>query len=131
MTRTRARRDEPSPAPGLIVLRGDVLDSERLAFNAQENHDNYGFYGLSVYVVPRRRVADALAHQLWRRQYVNTATVGQVYAAGLWLDATGNAPHYDVVRADGTDMAELVEQFLSIPFHLDMNPHYRGRGQRP
>jgi hypothetical protein len=109
----------------MTVIRGDLLDRDHLRAKASQNHDLYGFFGLSVYVVSRHLVAGILAHQLSTREHWNSSTVGQVYAAGLWLDATGRAPHYDAVRTNGKDLSELVERFLTIPFRPRSNPYYR------
>jgi hypothetical protein len=54
MVKTRARRDDPAPPPGQLVLRGILgdagLDADDLAQAAILNAELYGFYGVSVWV---------------------------------------------------------------------------------
>lgn len=57
MVKTRARRDEPPPGPGQLVLRGILadagLDVGDLRQAAMLNAELYGFYGVSVWVTDR------------------------------------------------------------------------------
>jgi hypothetical protein len=64
MVKTRARRDDPAPGPGQLVLRGILgdagLDVSDLRRAAMLNAELYGFYGVSVWVTekdwPRERL---------------------------------------------------------------------------
>src|SRR5262249_23551099 len=64
MVKTRARRDEPAPEPGQLVMRGILgdagLDVGDLRQAAMLNAELYGFYGVSVWVAdtasPRERL---------------------------------------------------------------------------
>ena len=64
MVKTRARRDDPAPRLGQLVLRGILgdadLDVGDLRQAAMLNAELYGFYGVSVWVAdtawPRERL---------------------------------------------------------------------------
>ncbi|MEX2621625.1 MAG: hypothetical protein WD250_15520 [Egibacteraceae bacterium] len=53
-------RDELVPADGCVVIRGGAgtLEHDHVRGQAVENHDRYGFYGVSVFVTPPSAVAD-------------------------------------------------------------------------
>jgi hypothetical protein len=90
----RARRGEPLPDEGFLVVRGDLLDPVQLQSDAVDNFDVYGFYGISVYAEVRGADVDWIArHKLRRAQWLVLFEVRHILGAGLELWDTGLAPH--------------------------------------
>ena len=92
----RQRRDELPPPDVALVVRGDLLDSLRLAADATDNFEIYGFYGISVFVENDAADVDWItAHKLARARMLALFRTGDLLGAGLELWATGQAPHYE------------------------------------
>ena len=132
MPKQRARRDEPPPGPDSRILRGYPLSRDVLRANARDNHDVYGFYGVSVFRADSTDDVDAVcATKLRALARVALFRVADLTASGLELWATGSAPHYDVVRGpEGTTLDDLIDRILSTAWTEYLNPHYReGEGR--
>jgi hypothetical protein len=126
MVKTRARRDDPAPGPGQLVLRGILgdagLDVSDLRQAAMLNAELYGFYGVSVWVTekdwPRERLE---ATKLVRFERYAELTVVSLTGRGLTLWATGQPPHYDVVD-ERNDLESLVTLMAATPYVIRDNP---------
>ena len=122
----RQRRNQPVPAEGVVVVRGDVLAAESLRTDAADNHEMYGFYGISVFAetaeVPW---TDLAATRFAAVPWLVLFTAGDLEAAGLELWDTGLAPYYDVVHAD---LGQLVARMLGTAHRVVPNPHHRTGG---
>jgi hypothetical protein len=126
MAKTRARRDDPAPGPGQLVLRGILgdagLDVGDLRQAAMLNAELYGFYGVSVWVAdtawPRERLE---ATKLVKFERYAEFTVASLTERGLTLWATGQRPHYDVVD-ERNDLESLVTLMAATPYVIRENP---------
>jgi hypothetical protein len=122
----RARRGEPPPEGGVLVVRGDLLDPDELESDARDNFDVYGFYGISVYAEVGGADIDRIArHKLRRAEWLVLFEARNVLDAGLELWDTGLTPHYDVVHADAD---ELVTRLVGCWHRLVRNVHYQEGG---
>ena len=88
------------------------------------NHDLYGFYGVSVWMVR----PDSPLTQLERTKLVKfdryaEFNVADLVARGLELWATGVHPHYDVVCQGGRELDGLIALFAAAPHQIHSNPH--------
>ena len=90
MVKTRARRDEPAPEPGQLVMRGILgdagLDVGDLRQAAMLNAELYGFYGVSAWVAdtawPRERLE---ASKLVKFERYTDFTVASLTGRGISL----------------------------------------------
>lgn len=122
----RARRGEPLPEGGVLVVRGDLLDPAELASDARDNFQVYGFYGVSVYAEVGGADVDWIAmHKLRRAQWLVLFEVRHVLDAGLELWDTGLSPHYDVVHAE---VDELVTRLVGCRHRLVRNVYFQEDG---
>lgn len=116
----RARRGEPVPDDAVLVVRGDLIDSEALRTDAGDNFDIYGYFGVSVFAevggVDLNWIAE---HKLARASWLVVFRAGDVLVAGLELWDTGQSPHYDVVH---DELDELVERLVACPHRVIPNP---------
>lgn len=126
MVKRRARRDEPPPEPGQLVLRGILgttgLDLADLRQAAVLNHDLYGFYGVSVWVTsadfPREHLEST---KLIKFERYAQFTVADLTRQGLALWASGQRPHYDVVD-ESDELEALVAHLAAVPHQIRDNP---------
>jgi len=119
--KARLRRNEHTPAPSALVLRGGECERAAIELTARQNAEVYGFFGVSVFVETealawRQIAGDRLARASW----LSIFTVRDLVRAGLALWDTGQSPHYDVVH---DDLGELVRRLLGFPHRLVANPH--------
>lgn len=115
----RAGRGEPVPADRSLVVRGDLLDPATLRSDAIDNHEVYGYWGISVFAeVGGADLEWIAANKLSRAAWLVVYRAGDVLGAGLELWDTGLSPHYDVVD-------ELVSRLVSTLHRIVRNPSHR------
>lgn len=116
----RHRRGEPLPSAATIVVRGDLLEPDSLRQSALENHEIYGFFGVSVFAeVGGVTWVEISTTKLARAEWIVLFTVGTLVASELELWDTGQSPHYDVVH---DDINELVGRILGTEHRVVRNP---------
>lgn len=118
----RHRRGDPLPARAAVVVRGDLLDPATLRRSAEENHEIYGFFGISVFAeVGGTTWVEISGTKLARAEWVVLFTVESLVEAGLELWDTGQAPHFDIVHED---IDELVGRILGTEHRVVRNPSH-------
>ena len=127
MPKQRAHRDEPAPGPDSLILRGYPLTHEVLCANARDNHDVYGFFGVSVFRADTATGVDVVCSTKLRAQArVALFRIPDLLANGLMLWPTGAAPHYDLVHgSDSEEADDLVTRILITAWTEHLNPHHR------
>jgi hypothetical protein len=122
----RARRGEALPSDAALVVRGNLLDPDALRADAVDNHEIYGFWGISVFAeVGSFDLLWIAANKLARAEWLVVFSTGDVLGAGLQLWDTGQAPHFDVVHQD---VDELVARLVACPHRIIRNPTGRPGG---
>lgn len=105
-----ALRGEERPDDAVVVVRAGAngLSDEILRRTAQASHDEFGFYGVSVFLALDVPVDELCASTDYLRRYsqIQESTAVRLRAAGFALLATEARPHYDIVLA-GLDDAVL------------------------
>ena len=120
----RKRRGESLPPSAAVVIRGDLLDPDTLESAALDNHEVYGFFGVSVFVEVGGATWETIAAtKLSRSTWVVLFTVGALLESGLDLWDTGQAPHYDIVHEDAD---ELIGRILGTRHRVVRNPSQEG-----
>jgi hypothetical protein len=105
----------------VLLIRGGPLTADKLVEHAQRQAREFSFRGLPMVsisvdgLVAGWTVELVLRERLWSRSQFATATVGAVRAAGFEVLPTHDAPHFDVVLAEGTlpEAGKLLEVFGS------------------
>ena len=104
MTRLVALRGEDAPDEASVVIRGGAngLAPETLERTATRCFDEFGFFGVSVFVAVGVSVEELCrsVDAVQRYGQVRRATVGRLHDAGFALIATGRRPHFDIVLPD-------------------------------
>lgn len=145
MTKQRNLRDEPRPPDEAVLVRavygtfpdGRVFDRQTLIDDVEHNFTEFGYYGLSLWMVsetwPLERV---LGEKTPRAQRVALFRVGDLLGSGLGLVPSGRHPHYDTSHGDvygssyggvcvtAGSSAELVDLFLATPYAVIGNSRY-------
>lgn len=105
-----ALRGEDPPDDAVVVVRAGAngLVDENLCRTALTSHEEFGFYGISVFLALDLPVDELCASTDYLRRYsqIQESTAARVRAAGFALLATDARPHYDIVLA-GLDEATL------------------------
>ena len=98
-------RGEDPPDDTVVVIRGGEMENVFVRRSAERNHEEFGFFGISVFAAEDRTVEDLCAHlpQLARYRRVRLSTAGRLRACGFALVATMARPHVDVVLPDASD----------------------------
>jgi hypothetical protein len=145
MVRRRSIRDVP-PLPDEAVLvralfevydHGGDYDRDALIADVTYNFDEFGYYGLSLWLVSEAWTLDRLRVEKTRRAArVALYTAGDLTGHGLRLVASGREPHYDAtdgalitgdsgsVRITAGSAEELTDRFLATPYTVEQNPHF-------
>ena len=104
MTSLLLLRGEDPPDDTVVVIRGGEhgLDDEVVHRTAERSFEEYGFYGVSVFLAVDRPVDRLCAEldQLRRYGRVRLSTAGDLRRAGFTLLSTGRSPHFDVALPD-------------------------------
>lgn len=112
-------------------------DRDTLIADATYNFDEFGYYGLSLWLIGEPWALDRLMTEKTRR----AARIALYQASvlrehNLRLVASGREPHYDVtdgvvirgdsgsVRITAGTAAELVDRSLSAPYTVERNPYF-------
>lgn len=144
MVRRRAIRDVP-PLPASAALiralfevydHGDY-DRDVLIADATYNFDEFGYYGLSFWIVDGAWTLDRLmSTKLSRAARFALYAVGDLTGHDLRLVASGQEPHYDAtdgivlagasgsVRITAGSAEQLVDRFLATPYTVHQNMHF-------
>jgi hypothetical protein len=110
-------RGEDPPDDAVVVIRGGEhgLDDETLRRTAERAFEDYGFYGVSVYLALDRPVEQLCAEVDELRRYgrIRLSTARDLRRAGFSLLSTGRRPHFDIALPDlaGPTLARLRETF--------------------
>lgn len=145
MARSRAIRDVP-PLPAHAVLvralfevypDGRDYDRDALVADLTYNFDEFGYFGLSLWLVGAVWTLDRLMAKKVARAYrVGLYSAGDLDSHDLRLVASGREPHYDAtdgavitgdsgsVRITAGSATELVDRFLDTPYTVEQNPHF-------
>lgn len=109
MTRLVALRGEDAPDDAVVVVRGgeNGLSPETLRRTASRCFDEFGFYGVSVFVAVDMSVEDLCRSVDAVRRYgrIRRSSVARLHEDGFALLATGQRPHFDIVLPDLADSA--------------------------
>jgi hypothetical protein len=94
-------RGEEPPDDAIVVVRAGAhgLTDETLRRTATAAHDEFGFYGVSVFLALDVSVDELCAQNDFLRRYsmIQESTAGRLRLAGFALLATEARPHFDVV----------------------------------
>jgi len=121
------RGEHPPAASGVVVRGGEHgLDADILRRTAGRSFDEYGFYGISVFVVIEGTLEELCSSLDEVRRYgqIRLSTVGQLHEAGFALLATWRRPHFDVVLPD-LDVRTM-ERFAGCFGPSQSNPGRKG-----
>lgn len=145
MVRRRAIRDVPALPPGALLVRalfevypdGKDYDRDALIADVTYNFDEFGYYGLSLWLVGDPWTLDRLmAEKTVRASRVALYAAGDLSEHELKLVASGREPHYDAtdgaviagdfgsVRITAGSASDLVDRFLATPYTVEQNPHF-------
>jgi hypothetical protein len=145
MVRRRSIRDVPPLPDGAVLVRalfevydhGGDYDRDVLIADATYNFDEFGYYGLSLWLVSEAWTLDRLRAEKTRKAArVALYTAGDLTEHGLKLVASGREPHYDAtdgaliegdsgsVRITAGSAEELTDRFLGTPYTVEQNPRF-------
>lgn len=107
----------------LVVVRGGLLEVDRLRRDAVMAFRRFGEYGVSALAAPDESALDVIARTILLGEGVLTlATAGAIRRTGLELRPTFRRPHYSVMLPDlEADLIRLV----SCENVVQDNPHHR------
>lgn len=108
-------RDDEPPDDAVVVIRGGEMVSESVRRSAERNHQEFGFFGISVYLAEgvMVEVLCATVSRLTRYAKVRLSTAGRLLSRGFALLPTLERPHFDVMLPDlaGPTLSRLNECF--------------------
>ena len=146
MTRQRMVRVEQRPSTGTVLVRalydtypdGRAFDRQTLIDDVELNFTEFGYYGLSLWLVTARWPLErVLAEKARKARRAALFDAGALLASGLGLVPSGKHPHYDATHGDvyGTtygpvevtagSASALVDQFLATAYDVISNDHYQ------
>lgn len=136
---TFALPDESLLVRALFDLDGKRGDYDRatLILDATFNFDEFGYYGLSLWLVGEQWPLDRLmTEKTGRASRVALYTAVGLRRTGLTLVPSGRAPHYDAtdgallvgdsggVRVTAGSAVEVVDRFLAAPYTVEENDRH-------
>ena len=124
MTSLLVLRGEDPPAEAAVVVRGGErgLDVDILRRTATRTFEEYGFYGISVFVVLEGSLEDLCRSVDEVRRYgrIRLSTAGDLRRAAFTLLSTGRRPHFDIALPDLAD--ETLDRLRPCFGPLQSNP---------
>lgn len=99
------RGGEPPDDAGVVVRGGEHgFHEDVLRRTAQRTFEDYGFYGVSVFVALDGAVERLCVEVDEVRRYgqIRLSTVGRLRRAGFTLLSTGRTPHFDIALPDAS-----------------------------
>lgn len=115
----RIRREQLQP--GLVVIRGDLLDRDLLRVDAERARRRFGQYGISVMAARDAGAIDDLARTVFRRfEWLTITTVADIQRTGLEILPTFRRPHCTVLLPD---LEADLDRLLRCQTVLAINPH--------
>lgn len=102
-----ALRGEDPPHDTIVVVRAGAngVTSETLRRTAAAAQDEYGFFGVSVFLALDLSVDELCASSDHLRRYsmIQESTAGELRRSGFVLLATEARPHFDILLPDLED----------------------------
>lgn len=107
MTAPLSIRPEEPPDDTSVVVRAGIMARDSVLATVNDAHDDYGMYMMSVEAVIGATVDDVCRSSPRigdRYRRVRLSSFGRLRAAGFVLLATFDAPHFDVVLPDTSEL---------------------------
>ena len=128
-------RRAPIPDEAVLVVRGDELDPDVLAADAERFHRRFkawGRFGVSAFLATDDAEVDALCETRLRQWAIAVVfTRSALEASGIDVIPTFRTPHVTLAH---TDLAALVQAVMSCVHRVVVNPYHEpdiGRLEAP